>query len=150
MTDNRYNSDMTPEERVLMAIVRVAERFKKDAASIFRQHGLTFPQYNVLRVLDASSEGRNTIKSVRRIMLVSSANMTGITKRLENCGFILRMQDPRDDRVKHMQITDKGRGALKSIADSHKVLEKRYLGPCSDEEKSGLLEALKEILRRTK
>ncbi|MBF0552583.1 MAG: MarR family transcriptional regulator, partial [Deltaproteobacteria bacterium] len=72
-SDTSYKSDMSIDERVMMAILRVAERFKRESASISKNYGLTFPQYNVLRILDASENGQNTIKNVNRIMLVSGA-----------------------------------------------------------------------------
>ncbi|HEX2964922.1 MAG TPA: hypothetical protein VHO84_04025, partial [Syntrophorhabdaceae bacterium] len=78
-----YRSDLTSDESVLMAVVRAAETFKRVVSAIFRKYSLSFPQYNVLRVLDASNEGRNRITDVSRIMLVPYANMTGIAKRLE-------------------------------------------------------------------
>jgi len=80
----RYVSDLSSNEKVLIAIVRAAENFKRTHTAIFRKYGLSFPQYNVLRVLDASRNGRNKISGVSRIMLVPGANMTGIAKRLKD------------------------------------------------------------------
>ncbi len=94
MSDHRYKSDMSIDERVLMAMVRIAERFKRSASAVVKKWGLTFSQYNLLRVLDASENGQNTMRNVNRIMLVSSANMTGIAKRLEQNGFIIRNKRP--------------------------------------------------------
>jgi DNA-binding MarR family transcriptional regulator len=74
-------------------------------------------QYNVLRVLDASENGQNTMRNVNRILLVSSANMTGIAKRLEKNGFIIRTSDPNDDRLKRLQITPEGTQVLKDISE---------------------------------
>src|SRR5512139_3294934 len=105
VSDIVYKSDMSIDEKVMMAIVRVAERFKKNSSATFKKWGLTFSQYNLLRVLDSSKAGQNTMKDVNRIMLVSSANMTGIAKRLEKNGFIIRSNDPNDDRRKMLQIT---------------------------------------------
>jgi len=112
--------------------------------------GLTFPQYNVLRVLDASENGQNTMRNVNRIMLVSSANMTGIAKRLEKTGFIIRTSDPDDDRLKRLQITPAGIQVLKDISDHKECNLLRYLRKYSDEQKSGLMETLREILEQTK
>ena len=67
MSDNAYKSDMSIDERVMMAIVRVAERFKKNSSAVVKKWGLTFSQYNVLRVLDASENGQNTMRNVNRI-----------------------------------------------------------------------------------
>ena len=74
-----------------------------------------FSQYNVLRVLDASENGENTITNVSRIMLVSGANMTGIAKRLEKNEFIIRKSDPKDERITLLEIKSKGRLSLKNI-----------------------------------
>jgi len=148
VSDSAYTSDMSIDERVMMAIVRVAERFKKNSSALFRNWGLTFSQYNLLRVLDASENGQNTMKSVNRIMLVSSANMTGIAKRLEKNGFIIRTSDPKDDRVKRLKITPLGAHVLKAIADHKERNVKRYLMRYPDEQKAALLETLGEILRQ--
>jgi len=150
MVDNDYQNDMSIDEKVMMAIVRLAERFKKEASALFKHHGLTFPQYNVLRVLDASRNGQNTMRDVNRIMLVSGANMTGIAKRLEKAGFIIRQNDPDDDRLKRLQITPKGRQVLQDIAADKERNVKRYLASYSEEEKQLLLKTLSSILTHKK
>ena len=114
-----------------------------------KKWGLTFPQYNVLRVLDASEDGQNTMRNVNRIMLVSSANMTGIAKRLEKNGFIIRASDPNDDRLKRLQITPDGIRVLKDISDRKERSLRRYLRNYSDEQKSALMETLRQILEQT-
>jgi DNA-binding MarR family transcriptional regulator len=149
MSDNAYKSDMGIDERVMMAMVRIAERFKKNSSAVVKKWGLTFPQYNVLRVLDASENGQNTMRSVNRIMLVSSANMTGIAKRLEKTGFIIRTSDPNDDRLKRLQITPAGIQVLKDISDRKERSLRRYLMKYSDKQKSALMETLREILEQT-
>ena len=101
----RYVSDLSNSEKVLMALVRAAEIFKRTHTTIFRNHGLSFPQYNVLRVLGASQNGRNKISEVSRIMLVPAANMTGIAKRLERDDFLIRKSDARDEHVTTLKIT---------------------------------------------
>jgi DNA-binding MarR family transcriptional regulator len=137
---------MSIDERVMMALIRVAERYKKEAAAVFQKYGLTFPQYNVLRVLEASKDGQNTIKDVKQIMLISSANMTGITKRLEKFGFITRKNAPEDDRLKYLEITEKGRLLLQSISEKRGVLEKNYLMAYPNEKKAEILSLLRELL----
>jgi DNA-binding MarR family transcriptional regulator len=150
MSDNSYKSDMSIDERVMMAIVRVAEGFKKNSSAVVKKWGLTFSQYNLLRVLDSSKNGQNTMRNVNRIMLVSSANMTGIAKRLEKNGFIIRTSDPNDDRLKRLQITPAGIQVLKDISDHKERSLRRYLKKYSDKQKSALMETLREILEQTK
>ncbi|MBI4965442.1 MAG: MarR family transcriptional regulator [Desulfomonile tiedjei] len=150
MSDVVYKSDMSIDERVLMAMVRIAEGFKKNTSALLNRWGLTFSQYNVLRILDACESGQNTMRNVNRIMLVSSANLTGIAKRLERNGFIVRKSDPNDDRIKRLQITPAGTKVLKAIYEHKEQNLKRYLMKYSNEEKSDLLETLLDISKQTR
>ncbi|OQX23023.1 MAG: MarR family transcriptional regulator [Desulfobacteraceae bacterium IS3] len=146
MSERSYKNDMSIDERVMMAIVRAAERFKKESSVVLKDYELTFPQYNVLRVLEASKDGQNTMKNINRIMLVSGANMSGITKRLEKIGFINRKNVPEDDRLKCLEITEKGRLAVKNISDKKEDMVKKYLLKYSEGQKIELLATLREIL----
>lgn len=147
MAERSYKSDLSTDEKVLMAIVRAAETFKRDHANVFRNYGLSFPQYNVLRVLEASTHGRNKITNVSRIMLVPGANITGIAKRLAKDGFIVKKNDLKDERVTLLEITPKGKRTLKRIQkDKDKRLE-LMLRNLSDPEKFELLDKIKRILK---
>ena len=146
MVDRKYKNDLNTDEKVLMAIVRCAELFKKKSSSIFKKYGLTFSQYNILRVLDASEEGKNSISNIRKIMLFSGARITGLSQRLEKNGFILRRNAPTDERKKILEITAKGSQTLKDIFDEKEALIKNSLVSLSEEEKGLVLRTLKRIL----
>jgi len=147
MFNGGYQNDLNLDEKVMMAIVRLAEFFKKNSANIFKNYGLTFPQYNVLRVLDSSENRQNTISNVGKIMLVSGANMTGIAKRLEKNGFLLRKSDPNDERITLLEITPKGREQLKNISSEKDANIARYLEHFSDEQKKEVLTLLRSVIR---
>lgn len=148
-TKTNYVSDLTFDEKVMMAIVRATENFKRAHSSIFKKHGLSFPQYNILRVLDASENGRNKTSAVSKIMLMPGANMTGLSKRLEKDGFILRKRDPQDERVTLLAITRKGRDALKMIADEKNESIEIILNGFTQEEKQDLLDKIKKLIKST-
>jgi DNA-binding MarR family transcriptional regulator len=76
--------------------------------------------------------------------------MTGIAKRLEKSGFIVRKNDPSDDRVKWMQITPEGVQVLRAISDYKEQDLTKYLREYSDKEKSALLESLQAILKQAR
>jgi DNA-binding MarR family transcriptional regulator len=139
-------SDLSTNEKVLMAMVRAAEVFKRSHTAIFRNYGLSFPQYNVLRVLDASRNGKNKISEVSTVMLVPSANMTGIAKRLERDGFLIRKSDPNDERVTILEITPKGRKTLKNIEQEKDRSIETILSGFSQKDKTKLLDKLKRLI----
>jgi DNA-binding MarR family transcriptional regulator len=144
----RYVSDLTENERVMMAVLRAAEGFKRGQSELCRSRGLSFPQYNVLRVLEASEDGRNIVSGVSKIMLVPVANMTGLAKGLERDGFITRTSDRRDERVTILEITDKGRRTLDEIRKAKDEHIESILADLSGDEKQSLLDMARRIIRK--
>ncbi len=143
-----YKGDLDINEKLMVAIVKASETYKKNAGAIFRNYGLTFSQYNVLRVLNNSPNGKNTITVTGRIMLVSGANMTGVAKRLEKDGFIIRRGDSSDERITWLEITPKGKQTIKNITAEKDKLIQTYLMDFSAEEKIKVLEDVKCIFKQ--
>lgn len=149
MTDSIYRSDLSIDERVLIATVRAAEFFKRIHSSVFRKYGLSFSKYNVLRALDATRHGRSRISDVSRSMLVPNANITGVAKRLEKEAFIVKKSDPADDRVTILEITQKGKEALRTIEKEKNRSLKTMLKGISEKEKSEFLQKVNIILKNS-
>ncbi len=138
---------MDLEERIMLAIVRISESFKKEASALFKKYSITFSQYNVLRILDASENGRLSITGISKIMLVSGANLTGIAKRLEREGFLTRDGDSTDERVKILSITPSGRRALNNIQAEKDQNIRKFLSSFSNSKKNVLMGDLTNILK---
>lgn len=144
-----YKSGLELDEKVMVALVKASEVYKKDSDAIYKDYGMTFSQYNVLRVLNNSKNGQNTVTVASKIMMVSGPNMTGIAKRLEKNGFILRKNDPKDERITVLEITPKGKRVIENIQDAHNENIQKYLGGFSEAEKTDLLERLKQVFRNS-
>jgi len=127
----------------------MAEAFKRSVSFTFRKYRLSFPQYNVLRVLDASKDGQSRITNVSRIMLVPGANMTGIAKRLEKSGFISRTSDPNDERVTLLRITLKGKTILTKIEKERDEHMEAMLKGFTAEEKLDLHNKVKRLIKNS-
>ena len=145
MNKENYKSNLSTNEKVLMGIVRLAEKFKREHSTVFRSYGVSFPQYNVLRVLETSKGGQNKIGDVSRIMLVPVANITGVAKRLEKEGFIIKKSDPSDDRVTILEITSKGKRTLKNIEREKDEKLKVMLKNLTGKQKRVLLDTVRLI-----
>ena len=144
-----YTSNMSVDEKLLIAIVRVSESYKKDSASIFKNYGLTYAQYTILRVLEGSQKGENTMGNVSKVMLVTGSNTTPIAKRLEKSGFLVKKSVPGDDRLTILKITPKGRKIIKSIEAEKDDHIGRYLEGYPSEMKNEILTYLKKSLHRS-
>jgi MarR family 2-MHQ and catechol resistance regulon transcriptional repressor len=149
MSQTNYRNDLTLNEKVLMAIVRAAENFKRTHSAIFKQYGLSFPQYNILRVLESSHKGQNKISTVGKIMLVPGANMTGLAKRLEQKGFIVRRPDPADERVTLLKITPQGKQTLARIKDRKDAVIDHILQDFTLDDKTAILDKIKQLIDAT-
>jgi DNA-binding MarR family transcriptional regulator len=145
-----YRSDLSVNENVLMSLVRAAEIFKRVVSTVFREYDLSFPQYNVLRVLDAAKDGQSRITDVGRIMLVPYANMTGIAKRLEKNGFINRKSDPTDERVTILEITQKGKKTIIKIEKEQEKNMFAMLEGFTEQEKQDQLDRLKRLIKNSR
>lgn len=150
MVHGGYSDNLSLDEKLLMGVVRVAEDFKKRSSAIFKNYGLTFAQYNVLRVLNSSPNGSNTVSNVGKIMLVTGGNMTGLSKRLERDGYLIRKSHPSDERVTLLEISPKGRQALLNIEREKEENLQKYLGGLDEPGKLALLEQLRKMVGQSK
>ena len=135
------------DEKVMLAIVRTAELFKRRSSSIFAIFGLSFSQYNTLRVLEAEESGEQSITEISRRLLISSPNMSGIAKRLEKGGFAVRGRDSADERKTMLRLTPKGRRVLAEIVGRQEENIREFLAGCSAEGRGEFLAVLKGMLK---
>jgi DNA-binding MarR family transcriptional regulator len=134
------------DERILMAIVRVSERFKRKSSAIFVGYGLSFSQYNVLRVLDSRPDGQGSITDISRQLLVSSPNLSGIAKRLEKAGFVRRGRDAADERRTLLVLRPPGKAVLEQIRHLQEKNIQEFLAVCPADQKRAFLDWLKTML----
>ncbi len=138
---------MDLEERIMLAVVRVSENFKKKNSALFKHNLLTFSQYNVLRILDSAESGSMSLSEISGQMLVSGANMTGIAKRLEKTGFIIRERQAADERVKLLSLLPAGRAVLQEIQGKKNRNNHQYFNDFSNEKKTEFLDNLITMLK---
>jgi len=142
--------DLTLDEKVMVFIVMASELFKKQSSAIFRQYGLTFSHYNVIKYLVSCEEGKDTAGNVSRHMLVTGASVTGLAKRMEKAGLIERKNDAKDERLTMLQVTPAGVKAVKAIREIQGQHIAEYLQTFPAERKEKVLSILKHIVRKGK
>lgn len=139
---------LTLHDKFLLSIVRVAERLKREQGAIFKSYGITFPQYNVLRVLCTYEGGKATTTNVCRKMLVSGPNLSALLKRLEKRGFVKRERDPNDERVILLEITPKGTNVLANIEEEKEENLNKFFSDIPEEENRHITRTLVKILNK--
>lgn len=97
---------------VCQELLDLLKKFKSHMASIAEAHGLTTMQ---LHALHAIADGYATMGRVAQTMHCDASNVTGIVDRLTALELVTRQEDPRDRRVKLLQLTPHGEAILQQV-----------------------------------
>jgi DNA-binding MarR family transcriptional regulator len=95
-------------ESLVAAVLSTADAFLRESQRLFRPHGITGAQYNVLNVL-AGRPGGLSQRELGEVLVVDRSNITGLLDRLEKAGWVRRADDPADRRVYRVSLTAAGR-----------------------------------------
>jgi len=102
----------------LINLMFTVKQLSYDFLQSLKKHGLTEPQYNILKVLRGSrSECPFSIGFLKERMLDKNSDVSRIVDKLYEKGFIDRKENPTDRRQKDVEITDKGLALLSGMDD---------------------------------
>lgn len=110
-TPTTADARVTPES-VCQELLDLLKKFKAQMGQVAEKHGLTTMQ---LHALHAVADGHITMGKVAQTMHCDASNVTGIVDRLTALGFVTRQEDPRDRRVKSLQLTPHGTAILHEV-----------------------------------
>lgn len=83
-------------------------------------HGLTYPQYLVLRVL--WHDGPTTVRDLGRTLRLDSGTLSPLLKRLEAQGHLTRSRGADDERTVLVTLTESGQRLRPAIGDLTQAL----------------------------
>ncbi len=101
------------DQQLCFALYAASRAMTRADAALLEPLGLTYPQYLVLLVL--WEEDGVSVKSLGERLMLDSATLTPLLKRLEQRGVIARRRDEDDERVVRIDLTESGR-AMRSKA----------------------------------
>lgn len=102
-------------QQALLALYRAADGVRACLATVIEPHGITGPQYNVLRILrGAEPDGLPTLTIAER-MIERAPGITRMIDRLEAKGLVERERRRDDRRCVHCRVTRKGLDLVKRL-----------------------------------
>ncbi len=135
-------------QRLVHDIVATANLFLRESARLFRPHGLTAPQYNVLNLLAGRADGAGySQRELADTLVVDRSNVTGLLDRMETAGWVRRADDPSDRRVYRVELTPAGKKLWQKVAPGYADVVAQVtarLGEKQMTEALAVLEALRE------
>src|SRR4051812_49384251 len=95
----------TPEEEVSLNLVRTCDVVQTGFARLFKEHGISSPLYNVLRILRGEGAALPCLEVAGR-MVTRLPDITRLVDRLETMGLVTRSRTEEDRRVVLVAITE--------------------------------------------
>jgi DNA-binding MarR family transcriptional regulator len=103
------------EEVVFEQVLRTADRLLWGELQVIRAAELTFPQYNVLRILRGARPHGLSCGEIAARLVNRDPDVTRLLDRLENRGLAERYRDDADRRVILSRITGDGERLLAEL-----------------------------------
>lgn len=129
------------ELEAVLNVVRTHAALASEAAKVFKQHGISEPQYNVLRIL----RGHGTPVSVYQIaseMITPYPDMPRLVDRLEAAELVTKTRCVDDRRVVWVNLTKQGKAVLKKLDQPLQDLHRTQLGHMSEQQLRDLSDLL--------
>ena len=133
------------EEEAAIALARTADQLARHFDELFKAHGLTGTQYNVLRILRGAGKAGLACSEIATRMISRDPDITRLLDRTERAGWCTRSRNTNDRRVIIARITAKGMEILKELDRPVEELNKRVLGPMSNSRLRSLLRLLEGV-----
>jgi DNA-binding MarR family transcriptional regulator len=134
----------SPQEAAALNLVRTNDQLQIRVARLFREHGLTSSQYNVLRILRGEGAPLPILEIASRTVTVVPG-ITGLIDRLERAGLGRRQRCQDDRRVIYVALTDKGAKAVDDLDRPVKDLNEKLMGGLSRVELAELSRLLEKV-----
>lgn len=116
------------EEEAAIALAITAEHLAHEFAQLFKAHGLSGTQYNILRILRGAGANGLPCGEIGQRLIASVPDITRLLDRLEERGLITRERDKEDRRVVLAHITDAGRASLAPLDKPVFALQQAQFG----------------------
>jgi MarR family 2-MHQ and catechol resistance regulon transcriptional repressor len=125
----------------------VLSRAHRAFNDVVNKHISTFKlnptEFAVLELL--YHKGDQPLQQIGGKILLASGSITYVVDKLEQKGLLARRACPKDRRVTHAQITDKGKQLIEEIFPPHEERINEIVSVLTDEEKSMVTELLKKV-----
>ena len=130
--------------RAIVSLLRADSRASQSLERALGAADLSLPQFNVLMVLAASSDGRLPIYELNAHLVSTPPNTSWLSDRMQERGLVRKSRSPDDGRVVLLEITERGWAALGKAAPSVFETERELLEGFSRSE----LKTLGDLLGR--
>jgi DNA-binding MarR family transcriptional regulator len=137
------------EERVFQRLQLAADHLLRGEIEVLRLADLTFPQYNVLRILRGARPDPLSCGAISERMLNRDSDLTRLLDKLEERGLVKRVRDARDRRSVTAAISEAGLQLLRKLDDPVERVHRNQLKHMTPKQLETLLELAGQVYRES-
>lgn len=124
----------TLEQEAYLNIVRTNNLLMVPFNKLFREHGITPAQYNILRILRGHADMGLPSLEIASQMVTCVPDITRLIDRLEQSGYVTRERSAEDRRVVRVNVTAQGLDLLANLDEPLLALHRSCLGHLTKQE----------------
>ena len=129
--------------KLIIALGRTYRNAHRRSNELFREKGLTLPQFTVLELL--YNRGEQTIQQIIDKVLSSSGNITVVVRNLEQLELVYRRDNPHDRRSYLIGITQRGKELMDATFAKHMSNLAEAFSKLTTAEKEQVVSILKKL-----
>jgi DNA-binding MarR family transcriptional regulator len=133
------------EEEAVLNIRRTSGYVEQITQQVLKQHGLTEPQYNVLRILRGAGPDGLRCSDIGERMISRDPDITRLLSRLQSRKLVERRRDTQDRRVIHIRITGNGNSVLRELDPIVRAAAVSTLGHVTQNRLALLIDLMEEV-----
>jgi len=119
------------EQEAYLNILRTCAHAAREFAVLFREHGLSDPQYNALRIVGSAGDEGIRSETIRERMVGLDSDVTRLVDRLQEARLVERRRCQNDARCVYVTATPSGRALLKRLQPKADALHREQFGHMS-------------------
>ena len=140
----QYMSKQLTKDTVI-SILTVGYRVNDELSAMFKTHGISLPQFNVLRILRGRKGEAANLSTIQEQMIHKMSNTTRLIDKLIEGDYVNRFVCEKNRRKIEIFITKKGLELLNNLDKQLQTKEQFLLNDLDNNEKEELMQLLSKV-----
>ena len=136
-------------KETVISLLRSGYKVNDELSALFKIHGISLPQFNVLRILRGRKGEAANLSTIQEQMIHKMSNTTRLIDKLIEGGYVNRFVCEKNRRMIEIFITKKGLELLNSLDDKLETKEQFLMNNLDNKEKEELMRLLSKIQTST-
>jgi len=132
-------------KETVISLLRSGYKVNDELSALFKTHGISLPQFNVLRILRGRKGEAANLSTIQEQMIHKMSNTTRLIDKLIEGGYVNRFVCEKNRRKIEIFITKKGLEFLNSLDEKLETKEQFLMNNLDNNEKEELMRLLSKI-----